>query len=100
MSKKGTNELYDFDLIITSEQMKRNRDITYKKLSNERKLIERNKKVFIISMLILLGAFIGISIYQLFTIKTTKNTPVGSYTCNGEIVQVCSGSKAVYNYLK
>jgi len=47
----------------------------------------------------ILGAVIGIAIYQLFTIKNTYETPVGSYSCNGGIIQVCSGSKEVANYL-
>jgi len=47
----------------------------------------------------ILGAVIGIAIYQLFTLKTTKKTPVGEYTCKGGIVQVCTGSKEVADYL-
>ena len=45
------------------------------------------------------GAVIGIAIYQLFTVETVKTTPVGSYTCNGGIVKVCTGSRAVADYL-
>lgn len=47
----------------------------------------------------ILGAVIGIAIYQLFTLETTKKTPVGEYTCKGGIVQVCTGSKEVADYL-
>lgn len=47
----------------------------------------------------LLGAFIGISIYQLFTLRTIHKTPVGSYECRGGLIQVCSGDKRVAAYL-
>lgn len=45
------------------------------------------------------GAVIGIAIYQLFTVETVKHTPAGDYTCNGGIIQVCTGSEAVADYL-
>lgn len=48
---------------------------------------------------VVLGAIIGISIYQLFTITSIHTTPAGSYECKGGIVKVCSGSKKVANYL-
>lgn len=48
---------------------------------------------------IILGAVIGIAGYQLFTLETTKETPVGKYTCKGGIVQVCTGSNEVADYL-
>lgn len=48
---------------------------------------------------VLLGALIGIAIYQLFTVQTTETTPVGDYTCNGGIIKVCTGSKEVADYL-
>lgn len=44
-------------------------------------------------------AFITISIYQLFTLKTTHSTPYGSYTCHGKLIQICNGSKEVADYL-
>ena len=45
------------------------------------------------------GAVVGIAIYQLFTVETVHSTPVGSYTCNGGLVKVCSGSREVAEYL-
>ena len=57
------------------------------------------KKFIKVSLLLFLGALIGISIYQMFTVKKIKKTPVGSYECRGGIIQVCSGSKEVKNYL-
>ena len=47
----------------------------------------------------LLGFIVGIAITQLFTIKKTYETPAGSYTCRGGIIQVCTGSKEVADYL-
>lgn len=57
------------------------------------------KKIMNIILLLLLGALIGIAIYQLFTIKTIKSTPVGNYECNGGLIKICSGSKEVADYL-
>ena len=48
---------------------------------------------------LLAGAVIGIAIYQLFTVETVKSTPAGDYTCKGGIVEVCTGSQAVADYL-
>jgi len=48
---------------------------------------------------VMLGALIGIAIYQLFTETYTKVTPAGQYTCKGGIIQVCTGSKEVADYL-
>lgn len=48
---------------------------------------------------VILGAVIGIAIYQLFTVETTKNIPAGEYTCKGGIIKVCTGSKEVADYL-
>jgi hypothetical protein len=50
-------------------------------------------------LLLIVGAIIGITIYQLFTVTTVKSTPLGDYTCNGGIIQVCTGSKKVATYL-
>ena len=47
----------------------------------------------------LLGFIVGIAITQLFTIKKTYETPAGSYTCRSGIIQVCTGSKEVADYL-
>lgn len=50
-------------------------------------------------LFILLGALIGITIYQLFTLKTTTVTPAGSYTCRGGIIKICTSSDEVADYL-
>jgi hypothetical protein len=48
---------------------------------------------------LLVGAVIGIAIYQLFTVETVKSTPAGNYTCRGGIIQMCGGTGAVADYL-
>ncbi len=48
---------------------------------------------------VILGAVIGIAIYQLFTVETTKKIPASEYTCKGGIIKVCTGSKEVADYL-
>lgn len=63
------------------------------------KLKPEVKKIMNIILLLLLGALIGIAIYQLFTIKTIKSTPAGNYECNGGLIKICSGSKEVADYL-
>lgn len=47
----------------------------------------------------ILGAVLGIAVYQLFTIETIHTTPVGNYTCRGGIIPICTGSKEVADYL-
>lgn len=48
---------------------------------------------------VLVVVLLTISIYQLFITKEENNTPVGTYTCRGGILQVCTGSKQVATYL-
>lgn len=57
---------------------------------------KRKVKMWVKVILIILAV---ISVYQLFTIKVDKTTPVGSYSCKGGIIKVCTGSKRVANYL-
>ena len=52
-----------------------------------------------VSLALIIGAIIGIAVYQMFTIQTVKSTPVGDYTCNGGIIEICGGSKEVSDYL-
>lgn len=66
-----------------------------KVMRRKRRLKPWVKKV----LLMIAGAIIGITIYQLFTVETTTTTPAGSYTCNGGLIKVCTGSKEVANYL-
>jgi hypothetical protein len=47
----------------------------------------------------LLGALVGIAVYQLFTVHTIGTTPVGNYTCDGGIIKICTSSREVAEYL-
>lgn len=47
----------------------------------------------------LLGILIGIIVTQLLLIEKTYETPVGNYSCRGGILQVCSSSNEVANYI-
>lgn len=47
----------------------------------------------------IISAIVAITIYQLFTLETTKNTPAGNYTCKGGIIKICTCSKEVADYL-
>lgn len=68
------------------------------KTSSNFKTLRLRKWVKVVLFIILLFLII-IPIYQLFTITTTTTTPVGSYTCHGKLIQVCSGNKEVREYL-
>lgn len=96
MTKKNSN--YDFDLIISNEDLKRNREkiINLQKSKTKKRKLKRWVKNL---LWMLLGAFIGIIFYQIFTIKTITQTPVGNYTCHGGIVKICSSSVEVADYL-
>ena len=45
-------------------------------------------------LLLIAGAFIGISAYQLFTLESTNKTTGAS--CKGGIVKVCTGTPSQY----
>lgn len=57
---------------------------------------KRKIKTWVRVVLIILSV---VAIYQLFTIKFNKQTPVGNYMCKGGIIKVCTGSKEVADYL-
>lgn len=95
---KTINKDYDFDMIISSEDLKRNQQ----KMNERAKVVKKRRvlKRWVKNVLwIMLGAFIGIAMYQLFTVHNTYETPVGNYTCDGGLIKVCTGSHAVANYL-
>lgn len=96
MDRKNNN--YDFDLIISSDELKKNRE---KCLNLNKKVVKKRKLKRCIKNVLwmLLGAFIAIAIYQLFTVETVKETHVGSYTCRGGLIQICTGSNEVADYL-
>lgn len=37
----------------------------------------------------IIGCFIGIAIYQLYTISEEYIEPTGNYTCNGGLIKYC-----------
>lgn len=47
---------------------------------------------------ILLGALIGIIIYSIVIEVNIYSTPQGNYSCRGNIIKVCTGSREVFNY--
>ena len=52
-----------------------------------------------ITLLLILGAIVGIAIYQLFTVEEINSTPVGTYKCRGGIIKIFTGSDEVAGYL-
>lgn len=94
---------YDFEVLVDEINDNKERALQRDKenLIKETQKIKRYKlrrwvKVMLWTLFV---AFITLSLYQLKTIKTIKSTPVGSYTCHGKLIQVCSGSKEVADYL-
>lgn len=61
---------------------------------------KRKLKPFVKNIIfILIGAFIGIAIYQLFTLSEITKTDFGEYYCDGELIKICSSNKKVAEYL-
>ena len=96
---RKSRDNYDFDLIISSEELRKNKEkISKQNLEKTRK--KYKLKIWIkVFLLLLIGALIGVTIYQLFTVKTTRKTPVGNYMCRGGIVQICTANSEVSDYL-
>ena len=61
---------------------------------------KRKLKPFVKNIIfILIGAFVGIAIYQLFTLSEITTTDAGQYSCNGGLIKICSSNKKVAEYL-
>lgn len=61
---------------------------------------KRKLKPFVKNIIyILIGVFIGIALYQLFTLSEITKTDVGNYYCKGGFIKVCSSNKKVAEYL-
>lgn len=58
--------------------------------------LKRWVKVVIAIIVIIL---LGIITYQVCTKEHTYQTPVGEYTCRGGLIELCTGSKEVKDYL-
>lgn len=94
---------YDFEVLVDDlnnnkeRALKRDKEqLVIEKQRVKRYKLKRWVKVMIWTLFV---AFTTLALYQLATVKTVKSTPVGSYTCHGKLVQVCSGSKEVADYL-
>lgn len=90
---------YDFEVL--DDEINENKRKAQIRTVEEKKTIKRYRVRSWVKVVLwtLFVAFISISIYQLFTVKTIHSTPVGSYTCNGKLIQICGGSKEVADYL-
>ena len=63
----------------------------------KRKLrLKRWVKVVLIAIILLISCT---AIYHDYKKETINETPMGEYTCRGSIVQICSGSNEVKDYL-
>lgn len=90
---------YNFDLILSSDEIKKNRENILAEKCVVRKKLKLKRWVKNIIWL-LAGALLGITIYQMFTIRTVNETPYGNYICHGKIIKVCSSENSeVANYL-
>ena len=90
---------YDFEVL--DEEINENKRQALMKENTIKERVKRYKLKRWVKVVIwtLFVVFITLAIYQLFTKKTIHTTPVGTYECHGGIIQVCSGSKEVADYL-
>lgn len=79
------------------EAIQRDKQVRVVEIKKQKKY--RLKKWVWIVLWTLLVAFLAVAIYQVFTITKIYTTPVGSYSCKGSLIKVCSGSKEVADYL-
>ena len=96
---KGYNFEVLVDEINDNKERALQRDKENQVIEKQRVKRYRLKRWVKIMLWTLFVALTTLSLYQLATIKTVKSTPVGSYTCHGKLIQVCSGSKEVAEYL-
>lgn len=96
---KGYNFEVLVDEINDNKERALQRDKDNQVIEKQRVKRYRLKRWVKIMLWTLFVALTTLSLYQLATIKTVKSTPVGSYTCHGKLIQVCSGSKEVAEYL-
>lgn len=96
--KKKNNCNYDFDLILSNESFKENKEKCLQ-IKNKTKKCRKLKKWVKPLLLLIIGAVVGIAIYQLFTLKVDYITPAGNYTCTGGIIKICTGTSSVADYI-
>lgn len=82
---------YDFDLVLTREQFEKNKknNIILKSKNN----IWQKYLIYII--LPIIGAYLGIATYQLFTKTEIKKTEMGYANCKGGLIKVCNGNEQI-----
>ena len=90
---------YDFEVLVDEINENKRQSLIKENTIKERVKRFRLKKWVKVVIWTLFVAFITLAIYQLFTRKTIHTTSVGTYECHGGIIQVCSGSKEVADYL-
>lgn len=94
---------YDFEVLVddlnSNKERALKRDREQLVIEKQHKKVYKLKKWVKVMLWTLFVAFTTLSLYQLATVKKIKTTPVGTYTCHGSLVQVCSGSKEVADYL-
>lgn len=90
---------YDFEVL--DDEINENKRKAQIRTVVEQKKVKKYKirKWVKVALWTLFVAFITIAIYQVFNEKTIHTTPVGTYECHGKLIQVCSGSKEVADYL-
>lgn len=94
---------YNFEVLVDEINDNKARALQRDKqeVVEEKQRVKRYKlkKWVKIMLWTLFVAYTTLSLYQLATIKKIKSTPVGNYTCHGSLIQICSGSKEVADYL-
>ena len=92
---------YNFEVLVDEINTNKERAIQRDRAIKEKQRVKRYKLKRWVKIMLwtLFVAFIAVALYQIKTIKTVKSTPVGSYTCHGSLIQICSGSKEVADYL-
>ena len=94
---------YDFEVLVdeinANKERARERDKNNLVIEKQKIKVYKLKKWVKVVLWTLLVAILSIAIYQLKTYKSITQTPVGTYTCHGKLIKVCSGSKEVADYL-
>lgn len=96
-------ENYQFEVLDNElnkhkeEALQRDKEVRVEEVKKQKKY--RLKKWVWVVLWTLLVAFMAVAAYQCFTYTKIYTTPVGSYQCNGKLIKICRGSKAVADYL-
>ena len=94
---------YDFEVLV--DDLNNNKERAIQRDAKEIVITKKQEKVYRLRRWVkvmlwtIFVAFTTLSLYQMATIKDIKTTPVGTYTCHGKLLKVCSGSREVADYL-